>query len=264
MNSWQALDTELERWRSAGRCATFWCRDDDASRDSASLQQLLEIAESAALPIALAAIPATLDRSLVAAVAHSRFASIIQHGYAHRNHALPVERKMELGLHRDVEVTIAELERGAEILNASFSERFIPVLVPPWNRIADRIVAKLPDAGFYGLSTLGARKARWAQPRLLQCNTHVDLIAWKRDRSFIGPDTAIGRVVTHLRARREGSADADEPTGILTHHLDMQDAGLQFVVELVTRTRESGAAWFDVDEAFAAPGVPLSISGRSA
>src|SRR5258705_11331803 len=56
MSAWQALDAELDRWRSTGRRATLWCRDDDAFRDSPPLQRFLEIAEAAALPVALAAI----------------------------------------------------------------------------------------------------------------------------------------------------------------------------------------------------------------
>ncbi|HET7095740.1 MAG TPA: glycosyltransferase, partial [Casimicrobiaceae bacterium] len=264
MSSWKSLDAELARWRSGGRCATFWCRDDDASRDSAALKRLLEIAESAALPIALATIPVVLERSLVAALAQTRFATVVQHGYAHQNHAPPMERKMELGSHRATEETIRELGRGSRILKGSFGERFVPVLVPPWNRIAAPIVAKLPDAGFRGLSTLGPRKTRWAAEGLLQCNSHVDLIDWRHSRAFIGSDAAIDCAVTHLRARREGAADADEPTGILTHHLDMQSAGWDFFAELVERTRDMGAAWIDVQAAFAEPGRETPISARSA
>ena len=98
----------------------------------------------------------------------------------------------------------------------------------------------------------------------MQCNTHVDLIAWRRDRAFIGVEAAIDRLVAHLRARREGSADAGEPTGLLTHHLDMSDAGWEFVVELVARTRERGAAWLDVAPAFAPADCAAPTSDRSA
>jgi hypothetical protein len=92
----------------------------------------------------------------------------------------------------------------------------------------------------------------------------VDVIAWQRNRSFIGVDEAIDRVTAHLRARREGAADADEPTGLLTHHLDMSEAGWAFAEELVTRTRASGAAWLDVRAAFGAVDSDAATSGRSA
>jgi len=264
MTSWNALDAELALWRSAGRCATLWCRDDDASRDSPPLQRLFEIAERATLPIALAAIPATLEQSLVEAVAHAEFAIVIQHGYAHRNHAPPTERKMELGLHRSIEETLAEVARGADILRSRFGQRFAAVLVPPWNRIAAPIVAKLPQAGFRGLSTLGPRKARWPARGLTQCNTHVDLIAWRRDRGFIGVEAALERLIIHLQARRERREDADEATGVLTHHLDMTAAGWDFLIELVSRTREQGAAWIDVRSAFGMGDGAEATCGRSA
>jgi hypothetical protein len=264
MSAWQMLEAELGHWRSASRRATFWCRDDDASRDSLPLERLLEIADRAALPIALAAIPAALERSLVGALAGSQFVIVVQHGYAHRNHAPPEERKMELGLHRDAEETIAELVRGADILRDAFDRRFAAVLVPPWNRIAAPIVARLPEAGFSGLSTLGPRKERSAAAGLVQCNTHVDLVAWRRDRTFVGVEAALDRVVAHLRARREGAEDAGEATGVLTHHIDMSEPGWEFVVELVARTREQGAVWIDARSAFGMREGAAPISGRSA
>lgn len=264
MSAWQPLDTELDLWRSTGRRATLWCRDDDAYRDSPSLQRLLGIAEATALPVALAAIPAALESSLVDAVARSRFATIIQHGYAHRNHAPAAERKMELGLHRDVEATMAELARGLDILGCSFGERFLAVIVPPWNRIDGAIVARLPDIALHGLSTLGPRAARCPTPGLVQCNTHVDVIAWRRERAFIGVESAVDRLVAHLRARRDGSADPDEPTGLLTHHLDMSEPAWKFVLELVARTREGGAAWLDVASALGWADRVALTSARSA
>jgi hypothetical protein len=75
---------------------------------------------------------------------------VIQHGYAHRNHAPPDERKMELGRHRDVETTIADLARGRDVLERSLGERFFDILVPPWNRIDTAIVARLRAPQFGG------------------------------------------------------------------------------------------------------------------
>ena len=42
--------------------------------------------------------------------------------------------------------------------------------------------------------------------------------------------------------------DADEPTGLLTHHLDMDEASWAFVEELIGRTRDhSAASWLALD-----------------
>ena len=192
------------------------------------------------MPVALAAIPGALEESLVDAVARSRFVTIVQHGYAHRNHAPPEERKMELGMHRGAEPRSWSSRAVAIRCGGAFGERFAAGARPAVEPDRDAIVARLPDIGFRGLSTFGPRKAPFSAPGLVQCNTHVDLIAWQRDRAFIGAEAAIDRFVAHLRMRRDGSADADadEPTGLLTHHLDMSDACWEFVAELVARTRE--------------------------
>lgn len=263
MSAWQELDDELDAWRAGGRRVTLWCRDDDACRDSPALRRLLGIAHAAAVPVALAVIPAALERNLVDIVARSGSATVVQHGYAHRNHAPPGSRKWELGSHRPVSVTLAELEQGLGALRSSFGERFAAVLVPPWNRIDAGVVAHLAQVGFHGLSCLGPRAAACPAPGIAQCNAHVDLIDWRRNREFIGIEAAAVRLASHLRARREGGADRSEPSGILTHHLDMSDAGWQFVADLMARTRERGAAWLDIHTAFGALDGPGVTSARS-
>jgi len=199
-------------------------------------------------------------------VAESEIATVVQHGYAHRNHAPPGARNWELGPHRPAAVSAAELAQGLECLRRGFGGRFAAVLVPPWNRIDPEVVARLPAAGFLGLSTFGPRAAPSPVPGILQCNAHVDLIAWRRDHAFIGADAAIDRMAGHLQARREGTADPSEPTGILTHHLDLNDAAWQFLADVMAHTRAHPAVrWLDVHAVFGA-GVadrPI-ISARSA
>ena len=249
MNPWQRLERELDAWRERGRRATLWCRDDDACHDSPALQRLLQIVGASEVPVALAAIPAALEPSLVDAVERCARATIVQHGYAHRNPAPQGERKGELGAHRPGEVVIAELAIGRDILERGFGERFSALLVPPWNRINAAVIARLPAARFHGLSTFGPRSSVQPAPGIVQCNTHVDLIDWRKDRAFIGADAAIDRLVGHLRARREGSVDAGEPTGILTHHLNFEPDAWAFLALLLARTRQHEAAtWLDVVE----------------
>jgi hypothetical protein len=263
VSHWYRLDRELDAWRATGRRATLWCRDDDACRDSAALRRLLEIARANNVPVALAAIPAALEQSLGDAVAKFEIATVVQHGYAHRNHAPPGARNWELGPHRLAAVSAVELALGLDNLRRSFGNRFTAVLVPPWNRIDPEVVARLPGAGFHGLSTFGPRTALSPVPGIAQCNTHIDLIAWRRDRAFIGADAAIDRLVGHLEARRTGSADPSEPTGILTHHLDLTDAAWQFLADVMAHTRAHGAAtWLDVNAVFG--DTPPVISARSA
>ena len=251
MSAWQHLDSELDAWRAAGLRADLWLRDDDACRDTPALCRLLEIANSANVPVALAVIPALMEERLADRLADESLTTILQHGDAHRNHAPPGARNWELGSHRPVEEVIAELVAGRKALSQCFGTRFADVLVPPWNRIDQQVVARLADAGFTGLSTFGARAAAHPSGVLVQCNTHVDLIAWRRGRVFVGADAAIERLVAHLKARREGAVDPGEPSGILTHHLDVDAAAWQFLADLLAQTRAHGAAtWIDAHIAF--------------
>jgi hypothetical protein len=263
--AWDRLAAELDAWGEAGQRATLWCRDDDAIRESPALRQLLHIFDAFDIPIAIAAIPAAIEASLTGAVSTSPRASVLQHGYAHRNHAPAPARRCELGLDRPMAEMFAELVAGRSRLEREFVGRFVAALVPPWNRIDRQVVATLAGAGFHGLSTFGARAAEAPARGIVQSNTHVDLIAWRTNRGFVGTDIAIDRLVGHLRARRERAADAAEASGILTHHLDMDDAAWRFLTDLMTRTREHPAvAWLDASAVFAGVRTGNSTSGRSA
>jgi hypothetical protein len=250
--NWQALDQELDHWRALGRQATLWWRDDDACEDTPALRRLLALAQEGRVPVAIAAIPAAVQSSLVDAVSHSATATVLQHGYAHRNHAPAGARSAELTTARPVQACVEELWHGRARLERLLGERFVPVMVPPWNRADAPVLSAMAAAGFDAVSRFGPRGSREAVPGLAQVNTHVDPIAWRRGRTFIGADAALARMIDHLRARRTGAADAGEPTGLLTHHLAFDDAAFHFVAALVARTRaHPAAAWLDVRQAFA-------------
>jgi peptidoglycan/xylan/chitin deacetylase (PgdA/CDA1 family) len=248
--SWTALDAELSRWRDAGRVATLWWRDDDAVAATPALDAMLRFAGRHGVPAALAVVPAGLERSLVDALAEVPQASVLQHGYAHRNHAPPPERSRELG-GRAVEEVERELAAGAATLRTAFGPRFLPVVVPPWNRIDAAVVARLPALGCRGLSTFASRPARFAAPGLLQCNAHVDPIAWRDERRFVGAERCTAMLVAHLADRREGRADPGEPTGLLTHHLVFTPEAWDFVASLFARTAgRPGVQWLGADAIF--------------
>ena len=72
----------------------------------------------------------------------------------------------------------------------------------------------------------------------------------------------IARTVEHLSARRERRVDVDEPTGILTHHLDLGTDAWDFLHELCARTRVHKAArWLDVRRAFGDGSVRMGYAG---
>jgi hypothetical protein len=248
----EVLERELDRWEALGRTATLWLRDDDACADAPALRRLLGLGEAFAIPIAIAAIPARLETSLERVIGSCLRATIVQHGYAHRNHAAAGEKSAELASSRDQASTLAELARGRACLSAAFGRRFAPILVPPWNRVDDALLPHLGSLGFAGLSRFGPRRTTYAAPRLPQVNAHVDPVVWRRGRAFIGAAPAASCVAAHLAARREGTCDGGEPTGLLTHHLAFGDDAWDFVRALLhTTTRHRAARWLGVREIFA-------------
>ncbi|MPY71153.1 MAG: hypothetical protein GEU92_13820 [Alphaproteobacteria bacterium] len=253
MTPWQALAEELDRWAEAGRVATFWWRDDDAATATPALDRLMVMRRALGAPLAIAAVPARADAALRDALAAERGWDILQHGWAHENHAPDGEKKAELGPHRPPAEIAAELVKGWLALAELFGARLLPALVPPWNRIGAALVPALPALGYAALSTFEPRSAREAAPGLIAVNTHVDIVDWPGTRAFCGDAAAIGAACAHLRARREGEADAAEPTGLLTHHLAHDNGCWDFIGRFVSETADHRAAeWLSAAEAFAA------------
>ncbi|MDX1377115.1 MAG: hypothetical protein R3357_16235, partial [Burkholderiales bacterium] len=139
---------------------------------------------------------------------------------------------------------------GARSLAARAGPRWAAAFAPPWNRIPDALAAQLPQAGLCGLSTFGPRIRARPAPGLAQVNTHVDLVAWRGDRGFVGAQAAIEQALRHLAARRARRADPDEPTGWLTHHLQHDAAAWRFLERLFESTREA-ARWLSARALFA-------------
>ena len=247
------MSGELDAWAAAGRTATLWWRDDDAVAPTRALDTLIAHGERHGVPLCLAVIPARAEPALATRIAESAQVAVAVHGYDHVNRAAPGERKCELCPSRDPEEAAAELSAGRARLTELFGEQAIALLVPPWNRIAAAAVPHLPAVGFAGLSALGPRASALPAPGLVAVNTHADIIDWKV-RRFIGTATASERLVRHLQSRRLGTADADEPTGLLTHHLVHDGAAWAFLEHLFALTREHGATrWISAAQIFNVP-----------
>jgi len=224
MTSWRELEANLDAIAARGEAIRLWWRDDDAGRDEAALDRLLELAARHDLPLALAVVPLWLAAPVQALIAASPQATVLQHGFAHANHAPPGAKSVELGA-RELATIAAELSRGQAVLLDAFGATFLAVLVPPWNRLEPQLVDRLTAGGFSGLSTFGRRPDREAAPGLIQVNTHLDPIDWRGGRLFVGEAAALGRLVAVL--------DPDEPIGILSHHLAMDEPGWRFLERLL-------------------------------
>jgi hypothetical protein len=253
MSSWKALESELDRWQEAGLSATFWWRDDDAETPSPALDRLLALRASRDLPLALAVIPAGTGEALAQRLRPEKGLRVLQHGYAHRNHAPDTEKTVELGRHRPLAKVMGELRAGQRRLEKLFGRRFQAVVVPPWNRIDGRVMGALAPAGYRGVSVFGPRLARVAGPGLIQANCHVDVMDGS-SRRFAGAGPVLKRAVLHLHLRRLNQADVTEPTGLMTHHLAHDRAAWDFIARFLDETRGHPAGrWIGSAAAFRGP-----------
>lgn len=217
MTSWDALTTELDLWHAEKRIATFWWRDDDLVAPTAALDRLISLRDHFDIPLALAVIPEAVDSSLSD---HVSDCIILQHGFHHHNFADPEEKKSEFSSIRPLADMETDLDNGRKILSQLFGDQFLPFFVPPWNRIDDAVLQQLPKLGYIGLSRFKPRLNAVPAAGMVEVNTHIDPINWRGGRSSLETSQILTMVLEHLIARRTGHADAREPTGLLTHHLD--------------------------------------------
>ena len=241
---WRVVEAELAAWAAAGRAASFWWRDDDAIAPSAALDRLLAVS----IPLSLAVIPQAAEPVLARHLSGVSHVRIVQHGIAHRNHAALGAKRTELVADLSPQALCEAAARLADL----FGSLVLPVLVPPWNRIAPELVAALPGIGVTGLSTFGPRRQRLAAPGLVQVNTHADPVDWRARRARSAEEFATA-VADTLALRRLGQADAAEPLGLLTHHRLDDPAAWALAADLASIvTAHPAARWVALEEALAA------------
>lgn len=249
MTGWPDLTRELDAWSDGGRTAQFWWRDDDAVAVTPALERLIALQRSTGVPLALAVIPEPASPGLNDRLAPERGIAVVQHGWAHLNHAQPGRPKAELGPDRPPSFVLGELVRGQARLDQLFGNRWLRVVVPPHNRIAAAVASGLGQAGYIGLS---ADKPRRGSPAgIVQINTHIDIMDWAVTRAFRGDGPCLEQAIAHLAAKRAGGADPTEPTGLLTHHLAHDAAAWRFAAQFIAATTSHpGVEWCDPSALF--------------
>ena len=240
----------LNKRKDAGKPVTFWLRDDDAIEPTKPLEDLLTLTTRYAIPLTLAVIPAHSTDALAQRLVAQNHVAVAVHGWSHQNHAPVDEKKQELGLHRPIDEILTELARGYSVLAKQHAQHFVPLLVPPWNRIDPAIVKALPKLGFLGLSTFGSP----ASHSLTTVNTHVDIIDWRGTRGGRNTHELVDELVNMIESTQI-------PIGILTHHLVHDDAAWQFLQQLFSVTStHAGAKWVTVNHLLPSlppdPGLP--------
>ncbi|TBY68116.1 polysaccharide deacetylase [Rhizobium leguminosarum bv. viciae] len=241
--AWDPLRRELDRWQAAGRVARFWLRDDDAVEPTLALEMLMALAGENEVPLMLAVIPGLTGEALAVRLGEEANVAVAVHGWSHKNHAGLKAKKQELGGERPTEVVLSELREGFLLLQRLHPARFLPVLVPPWNRIDAALIPALPGLGFAALSVYGRAKQGGPMPLL---NTHVDIIDWHGTRGGRSEAELVTELVAELRDRFAGS---DEPIGVLTHHLVHDAAAWDFLSALFAVTgRHPAVRWSSASE----------------
>lgn len=246
--AWRNLTEELDRWKRAGKVATFWWRDDDAARAGPNLDRLLHLKQHFDVPLHLAVVPGLMQPSLGDVVGDC---FILQHGVRHENRAAEDQKKSEFPQIVFSDEFVEEIDTGRRQLQQTFGPLFLPVMVPPWNRISDACIRMLPQWGYQGLSRYKARENELAAPGLGQVNTHLDPIDWRGARGYIGDDSFVLLACTHLKARRLGKVDFFEPTGLLTHHKDHDEDVWAAIFKFIDLTTSHEATrWLTLPAAF--------------
>jgi len=143
-----------------------------------------------------------------------------------------------------VATTLAELAAARERLQWLGGELVLPVLVPPWNRIAPQLLRRLPEAGFVGISGRVSKSAPPppAVPGLARADIRVDLLDWEQ-----GPRAKpAGAVAAELAAALRDTRAEKGAVGLLTHHLVFDANAWQAFEELVTCITNGAATdWYD-------------------
>lgn len=233
--TWGGLEAEVRRRHDAGRPVEFWWRDDDACVPNAALERALSLSKKYSVPLALAVVPQDAGAPLFDLL--HQHVSVLQHGTDHRNRAAAGEKKTEYPGAEPADAALNRISSGMAKLR--HLPGFIPVLAPPWNRMRKDLLDKLPALGIQGISTYGAQARREAAPGLRQVNTHVDIVAWRRGRRFVGEEQALAQAIRWLAT--------DGPVGWLTHHAVHDAAAWDFLARLFTM---QDVRWRSAAEAF--------------
>lgn len=211
----------LDRLADEGRTVRLWLRDDDAIEPTDPLSRLLDQSAGWQVPMTLAVIPAHATTALADLLRERQEITVATHGWDHGNYASPTEKKQELGLHRGQKLVLSTLDQGLRRTVELFGERAVPMLVPPWNRIAPDLITDLSGLGYKALSVFGREKTA----PLPLFNTHVDIIDWKGGKRGRSSNDLYADTAAYLRADT-----AMHPVlGMLTHHLVHDTAAWNFL-----------------------------------
>jgi hypothetical protein len=215
------LEHELSVWRRAWRFPRLWWRDDDARAPGPALDRLLALRGD--LPLTLAIIPDGDLEGLARRLADAPGVSPAQHGVDHVNRLPAGGRRSEFAANATVADVAAEIDAARRrMAEAGLAPA---MFVPPWNEADDRLLVAVAAAGHAWWSG-GAGGAPTAQ--LAHVGAEVDVLRWKGRPRFRGAARIFRALRRQLELRRAAGWD-DRPTGLLTHHLALDEPAWSFL-----------------------------------
>ncbi len=241
------LDREVARWHDQGRRPRLWWRDDDARTTTDALERLLSMAKG--LPLSVAVIPDGATPALARRLERESAVTVSQHGIDHINCRDPGAPAGEYPTNTTIAQLVKSILQGEQRLrDCGFDPRFY---TPPWNRIDQTLLEALRVAGYRTLSA-------WNEEQREQCtglrrlDVHIDLLRWKDGARFRGTTQLQDCLREQLAERRE-AGDFERPIGLLTHHLDHDEAAWRFIDWFIdyARLRFEIGGYFDYVQAAA-------------
>ena len=240
----QSVERLLDTLDRAPSPMHFWWRDDDAGRANVRLDRLLALAEAIRVPVALSVVPSWLELDVVRQLRSCEMAMVLQHGWSHNDNAFLGEHPIEIGGVATLPTLRSQLAEGRARLEQTFGNKFQPVLVPPWNLIADQCI-RMVDGLRFGVVSAAPHTslAGLATPRR---DVHVDLVYWFPFLRHIpgmlpysgqicrcrGIDSIAAEIAGHIEARQLS------PIGLMTHHQLMQPQDFVTLERVLTLLRD--------------------------
>lgn len=219
-----ALTPELRLWAEAGRTPVIWWRDDDARAPSEALDRLLALSNRHRAPLTLAAIASPDLASLVRRLESEPGVEIAVHGFQHVNRQ-PEGRGFGEVVEGDSVDWVSDQLRST--VAAFHQAGAAPTLfTPPWNNLTPQLLAALPGSALTAVS--GFDRVSGTDGGVARLDAHLDVLRWKGGGRFRGTWKFLSRM-RRLMAERRLAGRWDEPMGLLTHHLDHDEATWRFL-----------------------------------
>lgn len=228
---WFLIERELDRALAVGRPVRFWWRDDDARDVSPLLIRLAELSARYQIPLVLAVVPSGDCLRLARFLSPYQWVFVAQHGVLHENRSNPGQPPSEFRPDDLVSYIAERISLGySKIVQLP---RALPLYVPPWNAVHPNLYPALTQLGIQMVSATGPLLIE--TNNLRQANVHLDLLRWRPTPYFRGRQRFLSRLWRLLRRRRLAGTWR-EPIGLLTHHLEQDDASWQFLKAFLART----------------------------